>query len=180
MKDRRHIARQGFAKIRIEIRQPGTIDDEVQIARELCPPLRGNPQSRLAYVALDDLDALGDKLSEPAAKLLLQGIEYRRLFENLLKTPLRSCCALAADQQVDLADPGHFVQELRQPHLADKTRHPDQKDVSPREGLPYGERFRLFFSVEYDQGALVRRLGTLRWQNRLFQTLRMCCQPEIS
>ena len=173
VKDRRHIARQGFAKVRIEIRQAGTIDDEVQIARKLRSRLRGNPQSRLAHVALDDFDALGDKLREPVAKPLLQRIKYGRLFENFLKAPLRGRRALAADQQVDLADLRDFVQKLRQPYLADKARNPDQKDVFPREGVPDGERFGLFFPVEYDQGAMVRRLGTLRRQNRLFQPLRM-------
>src|SRR5450759_211647 len=103
MQDRRHIARQGFAKVRIEIRQDGTIKNQVQIERELRSLFRGNPQSRLANVALDDFDALGDKLREPAAKLLLQWIKYRRLFENFLKAPLRGRHALAADQQVDLA-----------------------------------------------------------------------------
>ena len=144
------------------------------------PRLRGNPQSRLAHVALDDFDALGDKLREPLAKPLLQRVEYGRLLENFLKAPLRGRRALAADQQVDLADLRDFVQKLRQPHLADKARDPDQKNVFPRQGVPHRERFGLFFPVEYDQGAMIRRLGALRRQNCLFQPLRMLCQPEIS
>jgi hypothetical protein len=176
VKDRRHIARQGFAKVRIEIRQAGTIDDEVEIARKLRPPLRGNPQSRLAHVALDDFHAFGDKLREPVAKALLKWVKYGRLLENFLKATLRGRRALAADQQVDLADLRDFVQELRQPYLADKTRDPDQKNVFPRECVPDGEPFGLFFPVEYDQSAIVRCLGPARRQNCIFQPLRMGSQ----
>src|SRR5580700_43011 len=179
MKDRRNIARQAFAQVGIEICQAGTIDDEVQIARQLRSFLRDNPQSRLAHVALDHFHSLGDVLRETLAKLLLQRIEYRRFLENFLKAPLRGRCALAPDQQVDLPDLRDFVQKLRQPYLSDKPRYADQENVFPFEGAPHREGFALSFPVEYDQGACVRRLGALGWQNCLFQVLRMGCQSEI-
>ena len=41
VQDRRHIARQGFAKVRIEIRQAGTVDDEVQMCARVAPASPG-------------------------------------------------------------------------------------------------------------------------------------------
>ena len=160
--------------------RPELLTTRSSSARELRPRLRGHPQSRLAHVAFDDFDALGDEIREPVAKLLLQRVEYGRLLENFLKAPLRGRRALAADQQVNLADLRDFVQKLRQPHLADKARYPDQQNVFPRQGAPDGERFGLLFPVEYDQGAMVRRLRALGRQNCLLQRLRMGCEAQIS
>src|ERR1700686_4185592 len=162
MKDRSDIARQCFAQVRIEIRQAGTVDDEIQMARELRSHLRGDPQPWLAHVAFDHFDARGNKLGEPVTQFFLQWIEYRRLFKNFLKSPLRSRCALAANQQINLADLRHFVKKLCQPYLPDKARHPDEQNIFPREGLPDRKGFGLFFSVEYYQRSMVLRCGTPR------------------
>ncbi len=55
----RDVARQRLAKIRIEIRQAGTVDDQVERARQMRPRFRVNAQPRLAHVAFDDFHALG-------------------------------------------------------------------------------------------------------------------------
>src|SRR5690348_16563606 len=112
MKDGRHIARQGLAKVRIEIRKPGTVDDEVQITSQMRLHRRGNSQAWLAHVALDDFDAPGDKLREPVTEPLLQGVKYRRFLENFLKAALCRRGALTANQDINFADLRDLVQKL--------------------------------------------------------------------
>ena len=51
-----------------------------------------------------------DEIRESIAKLLLQRVEDRRFLEDFFETALRGRRALAADQQINLADLRDLVQ----------------------------------------------------------------------
>ena len=65
--DRADIAGQGLAKIRIEIRQPGAVDHQVERACQTRSRCRVHAQTRLAYVTFHDFHALGDEIRESGA-----------------------------------------------------------------------------------------------------------------
>ena len=180
MEDRSDVARQGFAQVRIEIREAGAIHDQVERRAPVAPAISGAiPRPGWLTSPSTTSTRSETKLGESVAQLFLQRIEDRRLFEDFLETPLRRGGALPANQQINLADLRNFVQQLRQPDLADKAGHANQQNVLSRERLPDGEGLGLLLPVEYDQSAVVRRLGTLGRQNRLRQPLGMAVSPRF-
>ena len=79
--DRRDVACQSLAKVRVEVREPGAIDHHIQRAAQALPYLGSHAQPRLTDVTFDYFDSLGDEIREPLTEPLLQGIKHRRFFE---------------------------------------------------------------------------------------------------
>ena len=135
MENRCDVASKSLAKVRIEIRQPGTIHHDIQCALQTFTNLWSDPKPRLADVAVNDCDALGDEIRESVAKPFLQLIEDRRLLKYFLETPLCRRGSLAADEQVNFADLWNLAQQLCEPDFADEAGYADQQNVLARQGF---------------------------------------------
>src|SRR6185437_220968 len=93
-----HIGRQRVSKVRIEIGESRTVDDQIKFGTQPGGNLSIDPESWLSDVAFDHLDLVVDELQQLRSIFLVKRIEYRRIFNQFLKALLRGVGLLAADQ----------------------------------------------------------------------------------
>src|SRR6266849_10850451 len=98
-------------------------------------------EARQAHVPCDNFHFFLQEYAELPAVALVEGIEGRRFLHDLLEAPLRWCCAVAANQQGDLADVGNIFEQINEPHLADESGHANQQNAPVREILANREAF---------------------------------------
>ena len=135
-----HVDGQRIPQVRIEIRQPRAVDDDIQLALQTRRHFRIQPQSGLRYIAFNDFHPVGEKRVETIAVAFKQRIENRRLLDHFFETRAARIRLLSPDQQIQLPNLRQIQQHIREPHLADKSRNPDQQDASATQCLAYRKR----------------------------------------
>src|SRR5260370_40022166 len=107
--------------------------------RRPCLRGRAEPQARQARVPFNDFQFFFQKRADLPSMALMEGIESRRILDDLFEAPQRGCGAVAANQQRDLADVGNVFEQIDKPDLADESRYADEKQMPIRQVLTHRE-----------------------------------------
>src|SRR4029077_11832059 len=123
----------------IEIGEASAVRDHVERALEARLSRGVQAKARLADVAFDDFDFVAEKRGEIRTVNFLKPIKRRRLFDDFFKAALRGSGAIAADQQGNLCDAGHFLKQVHKPDLANEPRDADEQKMLASERLADGQ-----------------------------------------
>src|SRR4029077_353316 len=107
------IRRERVAQIRIEVRQAGAVDDEIERARQPLTNFWGEAQMRFATVSLYYFHAFAQELRETLAVLRDEGLEYRPFLNDALESLESRGGAVSPNQQINSADVRKVGEQVR-------------------------------------------------------------------
>ena len=93
------------------------------------------PQARLAHVTFHHFHFFFEKSSKLSPMPVVKRVERGGFLDDLFKAPHSGRCAVAANQQRNLADVGNVFEQIRQPDLTDESGHSDQQKMPVRQVL---------------------------------------------
>ena len=118
-----------LSQVRIEIRQTGTVEDEIEPGGKPPDHFRSDSQSGLRNISLDHLDPLAQEIHEPFPVAGIQAVKGRGSGDDFFK-PLRpGMRPLPANQQVDSPYLREIGQQVNQPYLPDKPGYANEEDL---------------------------------------------------
>src|SRR5580692_3372485 len=123
------VGRNRVAQVRIEIRQPRAVDDQIQILLQTASRLAIESEPRPGNIPFDHLDLVPQKIEKPVPVALKQRIEYRRVFHHFFETALRRIRLLPPDQQINSLHVRQIQKCVRQPDFANEPGDADQHDL---------------------------------------------------
>src|SRR5690349_24941074 len=83
-----YIRRKRISQVRIEVGEPGAVDDQIKVRAQPRGNVSIDSQPGLSHIALDHFNLFVDELQELRSVFLVKWIEYGRFFSQLLKALL--------------------------------------------------------------------------------------------
>src|ERR1700722_11132492 len=145
---------QGIPQIGIKIRQPGAVDNYVEVFLQSARQVGFDNEPWLCDIAFHNFELLPQKIREAISVFFKQGIEDRRILHHFFETPFRRIRLLPPNKKVDSLHVRQFHQRIGQPDLAYKSGDANQHRVLPRKRATNGKIALLPPAIKMYYGAL--------------------------
>src|ERR1700722_4340281 len=136
---RADIRRQSVAKVGIEIREAGAVDDDVERFCETLTHICSHAKVGTAHIAFDDFDSSPQESGEPFAMLGRELLEHGRFFHHAAETSEGGVGLITPDEQINSGYFREIGEEICEPHFADEAGGAYQKNIFAAERIAHGE-----------------------------------------